>query len=234
MVALEGTVPTVLSGVAILMFSLPPYLNVGETKKALCGDGENSKLVKSKIEMQQRRLLKIAMSVSICTIMNLVASISLEFQVIEWSETSKDSLDCVLNGQDQKNKATMNKYIDRCDLAEGKVCDGQTPDCSDKTDICEFVPDFAADFLVCSDRQMVIAADRFRKYSCSCPCSFFVKVETPSLYVWALGLLAQSLASSIVGIVLGPTKSNLDLWKVRASASTAVGVKPSDGFVVCI
>jgi hypothetical protein len=94
------------------------------------------------------------------------------------------------------------------------------------------VPDFAADFLVCSDRQLVIAADRFRKYSCNCPCSFFVKVETPSLPTFgALGLLAQSLASSIVGIVLGPTKSNLDLCKVRAPASTVVGVKPSDGFV---
>jgi hypothetical protein len=60
------------------------------------------------------------MSVLICTIMNLVASISLEFQVFRWSETSKDSLDCVLNGQDQQNKATMSKYIDRYDLAEGK------------------------------------------------------------------------------------------------------------------
>jgi hypothetical protein len=142
---------------------------------------------------QRRRLLRIAAMVSICLLLNTIATLLVSSKLGEWSRTADLSLTCSIketwNSRDWEACGFNAKdIVNVCGAEETTMHE----DCESD---CQWLPSLNQNYLTCDEKRGVI--------TCKCPCSSFVEVERPSVGTLTLAHVSQSLVVAIVGLNLG-------------------------------
>jgi hypothetical protein len=170
---------------------------------------------------QRHRLLRIALMISVCLLLNTIATLSVSSKLDEWSRTADLSLVC--SAKETWNSRDWDAYgfdmkgiVNVCSASEVTFVNSFGGCASD----CAWDPSQSQDYLKC--KRKVTGGDGAA--ACGCPCSSLVQVERPSVGMLTLAHVSQSLVVVIVGLNLGFRKKNLEVWKAffRARVLTHV------------
>jgi hypothetical protein len=161
--------------------------------------GRASTAVRETIK-QRRRLLRIALMISVCLLLNTIATLSVSSKLDEWSRTADVSLACSI--KETWNSRDWEAYgLNTMDIVN--VCSAEETTRGSCESDCQWDPSRDQNFLLCGGDSNF----------CDCPCSSFVTVERPSVGILTLAHVSQSLVVAIVGLNLSFRKKNLDIWK---------------------
>ncbi len=139
----------------------------------------------------RRRLLNIAGMVSVCLILNVIATLSTSAKLEEWSRTAEMSLTCEI--KETWNSRSWDVYgLDDDTVVE--VCSAQDAVLTNENlagacaDSCTWYPGILDVSLMCAtinadgtvDTLEQVAADHHVKiHTCNCPCSSLVEIQKP-------------------------------------------------------
>ncbi len=164
------------SGVFTMMCCIAAWWKVGGTRQP-----QRS----SESTTGRRRLLNIAGMISVCLLLNLLASLSTSVKLKEWSRTTNISLACEI--KETWSSRSWDVYgfdngtiVEVCS-AEDSIPIGKFLPCLDS---CTWYPGITAMSLVCSstlygslEQQQ---ADDSPKFSpCDCPCGSLIEIQKP-------------------------------------------------------
>jgi hypothetical protein len=131
----------------------------------------------------RRRLLNIAGMISVCLILNVIATVSTSAKLNEWSRTADISLACEI--KETWNSRSWDVYgfdyttiVEVCS-ADDAIFMGKFP-CIDS---CTWHPGISVEMLVCSSEgwtlEEALADDSTLFTACECPCSFMIEIQKP-------------------------------------------------------
>jgi hypothetical protein len=166
---------------------------------------------------QRRRLLRIALMISVCLLLNTIATLSFSSKLDDWSRTADISLACSIketwNSRDWKAYGFNTKDV-------VNVCSAKEATRGSCESDCQWDHSRYPTFLSCGENEL-----------CDCPCSSFVEIERPSVGILTLAYVSQSLVVAIVGLNLGFRRQNLDVWVLffRTRAPTLAPGGTSNG-----
>jgi hypothetical protein len=131
----------------------------------------------------RRRLLNIAGMISVCLILNVIATVSTSAKLNEWSRTVDISLACEIketwNARSWDVYGFDNETIVEVCSAEDVISMGGDP-CVDS---CTWHPGISVEALACSTEWMTLKealADNLRMFSaCECPCGSMIEIQKP-------------------------------------------------------
>jgi hypothetical protein len=146
---------------------------------------------------QRRRLLRIAMMISVCLLLNTIATLSVSSKMEGWSRTADISLACSIketwNARDWEAYGFNTKDV-------VNVCSAEETTRGSCESDCQWDHSRNPTFLSCGGS------------FCDCPCSSFIEIERPSVGILTLAYVSQSMVVAIVGLNLGFRKKNLEIW----------------------
>lgn len=182
---------------------------------------------------KRRRLLQIGFMVSVCLLLNMIATLATSTTLEEWSRTADLFLTCSTKETwDTRNFGAYGlsnnpQTTPVCNLEEILPTKNQKEKTC--TTPCYWDPDVPPNVILRCGVDDDFTMEMFDQYkegmiadglitsenlvSCDCPCSSFVEVQPPSVAILTLAHVAQSLVVVIVGLNLGFRKDNLNLWK---------------------
>ena len=178
----------------------------------------------------RRRILQIALLASCCLLLNLIVTIATSTALEEWSASSQVWLECSIY---------ETPYVKSWD-AYG-FSDGQTACHKDSivwvgnsllNEPLECVSDCkysATDLVLGARLSCDLAEGIFMDPTnsipygvCDCSCDDLIEVRAPAFAIQLLSHLSQSLVVTMVGLNLGFSKKNVDVWK---KFSKSIGIK---------
>jgi hypothetical protein len=145
----------------------------------------SSQTTRSEPLAMRRRLLNIAGMISVCLLLNVMATVSTSATLNEWSRTADISLACEIketwNSRSWDVYGFDNKTIVKVCSAEDSIPVGTFPPCLDS---CTWHPGITAGSLVCSNAdygslEQQQADDSPRFAPCDCPCGSLIEIQKP-------------------------------------------------------
>jgi hypothetical protein len=131
----------------------------------------------------RRRLLNIAGMVSVCLILNVIATVSTSAKLNEWSRTADISLACEI--KETWNSRSWGVYgFDDATIVE--VCSAEDTITVGRVtcvDSCTWHPGISVEALACSTKEWTleeVLADDLQTFSvCECPCGSMIEIKKP-------------------------------------------------------
>jgi hypothetical protein len=131
----------------------------------------------------RRRLLNIAGMISVCLILNMIATVSTSAKLNEWSRTADISLACEI--KETWSSRSWGVYgfdddtiVEVCS-AEDALSIGGLP-CVDS---CTWHPGISVEMLACSTEELTLEetlADDLETFPpCECPCDSMIEIQKP-------------------------------------------------------
>jgi hypothetical protein len=146
------------------------------------GAKKNSSQTRNEPMTMRRRLLNIAGMVSVCLILNVIATVSTSAKLNEWSRTADISLACEI--KETWNSRSWDVYgFDDNTIVE--VCSAEDaismgPPCIDS---CTWYPEISVEALACSEEgwtlEETLANDSPLFTACECPCRSMIEIQQP-------------------------------------------------------
>ena len=170
------------SGVFTMTCCVVAWWKVGLVTQAAAAS-RNASRTRNESTTLRRRLLNIAGMISVCLLLNVIATVSTSAKLNEWSRTADISLACEI--KETWNSRSWDVYgfdgktiVEVCS-AEDVITVGTTP-CVDS---CTWYPEISVDVLACSIEgwtlEEVLADDEQNFPPCECPCSSMIEIQKP-------------------------------------------------------
>ena len=183
-----------------MAFALESWRKIGAITKGAKSVSKSAadphkKFRASAIAKSQRRLLRIAGTVSTCLLLNGIANLSTAAKLQEWNRTAELSLACAIkerwNTRDWNAYGFRDEVVNVC--SQESAIEVQTPCVSD----CFWYPDIADSGLTCHDEKssfesLDARAEEYREQReagllqgpgqhnvCDCDCSQLIQIERP-------------------------------------------------------
>ena len=130
----------------------------------------------------RRRLLNIAGMISVCLILNVIATVSTSAKLNEWSRTADISLACEI--KETWNSRSWDVYgfdddtiVEVCS-AEDAISRASDFPCDDS---CTWYPKISVEVLVCSKEGKTLEEILANNYTspCECSCSSMIEIQKP-------------------------------------------------------
>ncbi len=133
---------------------------------------------------RRRRLLNIAGMISVCLILNVIATVSTSAKLNEWSRTADISLACEIketwNSRSWDVYGFYNDTIVEVCSTENVISIIQGEPCVDS---CTWNPGITVEGLACSTEthtlEEMLADDSPAFFPCDCPCSSMIEIQKP-------------------------------------------------------
>ncbi len=171
------------SGVFTMTCCIVAWWKVGLVTQATKGNKSTSQ-TRNESTKVRKRLLNIAGMISVCLLLNVMATVSTSAKLSEWSRTADISLACKI--KETWNSRSWSAYgFDDDTIVE--VCSAE--DAISKTqstcvDSCTWYPEISVEMLVCSKGEgwtleEVLADDSPSIPACECPCGSMIEIQKP-------------------------------------------------------
>jgi heme/copper-type cytochrome/quinol oxidase subunit 2 len=131
----------------------------------------------------RRRLLNIAGMISVCLILNVIATVLTSAKLNEWSRTTDISLACEI--KETWNSRSWDVYgFDDDTIVEVCSAEDAIPVTSlSCVDSCTWYPEISVEALTCSTKwktlEEMLADDSPKFTPCDCPCSSMIEIQKP-------------------------------------------------------
>jgi hypothetical protein len=130
----------------------------------------------------RRRLLNIAGMISVCLILNVIATVSTSAKLNEWSRTADISLACEI--KETWNSRSWDVYgFDDDTIVEVCSAEDAIPEGRTCLDSCTWYPEISVEVLTCSTEwktlEEMLADDSPAFSPCDCPCSSMIEIQKP-------------------------------------------------------
>jgi hypothetical protein len=195
-----------------------------------------------KIKDSQKRLLWIAFSVAVCTLMSAISTILIGSDLESWSENTDRMLTCTLYERPFEYRNWDGYAITPgamvCQNADIAQSVGSIPGQHVCTSNCYFeeIGTFRDDEgvgTICLVREIDVFPDTllpFSDYSwCDCPCSSYIgEIQRPSVTVLLISYLSQSLTLMVVGVNMGLREDYFSQWRQFLKRTNLTSKKPSN------
>jgi len=215
------------SGIFSMCFCFVSWRQIGIVSR---GASLNKSGKSTDASNSRRRLLRIAVMVTVCLLLNAIATLSTSAKLSEWSRTADISLACHIKetafsrdwetyGLNEEETTAVCSKEDANEVALGPAC---------ATD-CFWYPPITIGGLTCEpegegastfEERLEFKASaeaQFTTYdifnACDCPCVSLIQIERPSVVMLTLAHVAQALVVVIVGVNMGFRKENMLIWK---------------------
>ncbi len=170
------------SGVFTMMCCVVAWWKVGLVAHAA---NRNTSQTRHESTTVRRRLLNIAGMISVCLVLNVIATLSTSTKLNEWSRTADISLACEI--KETWNSRSWDVYgFDDGTIVE--VCSAEdTIPVGPRTcvDSCTWHPRISVAVLACSVEgwtlEQLLADDSLLFAPCECPCSSMIEIQKPRL-----------------------------------------------------
>jgi hypothetical protein len=200
----------VWSGVFTMLFALVAWQQMGIVMAPMYKTPNQSESTKEATN-QRKKLLRIAVMVSLCLLVMMGAMLSVSTDLEERSQTADIALTCSIKenfiernweayGLNEVESAVV------CSAEEANSVDTQFE--SACVSGCRWDPSVSTLSLGCETEENSLG-----RTFCDCPCSTLITVEKPSVGILALAHVAESFVVIIVGLNLGFRKENLGIWQ---------------------
>jgi hypothetical protein len=168
------------SGVLTMTCCVVAWWKVGLATQAA---KKNPSQTRNEPMTMRRRLLNIAGMISVCLILNVIATVSISAKLDKWSRTADKSLSCEI--KETWNSRSWDVYgfdddtiVEVCS-AEDAIPVGPLP-CVDS---CTWNPGISVGALACSKEGWTleeVLADHLQTFPpCDCPCSSMIEIQKP-------------------------------------------------------
>jgi hypothetical protein len=168
------------SGVFTMACCIMAWRKIGLVTQAA---SRNASQTQNESTTVRRRLLNIAGMISVCLLLNVIATVSTSAKLNEWSRTADISLAC--ETEETWNLRSWGVYgfhdgtiVEVCS-AEDTIPIGPFP-CLDS---CTWHPRISVEMLACSKERLTLEealADDSPFFSpCQCPCSSMIEIQKP-------------------------------------------------------
>jgi hypothetical protein len=169
------------SGVLTMTCCVVAWWKVGLATQAA---SRNASQTRNEPLTMRRRLLNIAGMISVCLLLNVIATVSTSGKLNEWSRTADISLACEIKetwnsrswdvyGFDDKTIVEVCSAEDAIPLGPGLHC----------VDSCTWYPEITVASLACSNEERTLeealADDSPLVPACACPCSSMIEIQKP-------------------------------------------------------
>jgi hypothetical protein len=175
-----------------MLFCVVSWKHIGILLQPMAGGNSEGARETAK---KRRRLLRIAVMISVCLLLSTIATVSVSVSLDEWSRTADIALTCAIaETSTARNWAAYgfnNKdSVDVCSAEEatGTMIGGCTSDCgwdplyvppSFNRSLDDIVDD-GAESLLCGRAYIEdMQWEEGQKRSCDCPCNRLINVERP-------------------------------------------------------
>jgi hypothetical protein len=174
------------SGVFTMMCCVVTWWKVGLIAQTANCNASNRNASQTRDEsttVRRRRLLHIAGMISVCLILNVMATVSTSAKLNEWSRTADISLACEI--KETWNSRSWDVYgfddhtVVKVCSAEDTIPVGPFP-CVDS---CTWHPGISLEMLACSKEwktlEEALADDSPSVPPCECPCGSMIEIQKP-------------------------------------------------------
>jgi hypothetical protein len=204
--------PFLCSSILTMVFSIAAWQQIGfMIGPAMSFRGRSFKA--KAIATKRRRLLRIAFTISVCLVLNTIATLSTASKLRDWNQTA----DLLLNCQIGETWMTHNweayglNLEDAVSICSPEAANGVQTQNSCKSD-CYWQPSVHVISLVCvqedslyQSMEDLVASSKFgkgdsagcKKCICDCPCSAFVQVQRPRFSLFFCNLFEINILESL-------------------------------------
>jgi hypothetical protein len=168
------------SGVFTRMCCIVAWWKVGLVAQAAQSSASQTRKESTTV---RRRLLNIAGMISVCLILNVIATVSTSAKLNEWSRTADISLACEI--KETWNSRSWDVYgFDDNTIVEVCSAEDAIPVPYTCVDSCTWYPEISVGMLTCSiiegiTLEEVLADDSPAFSPCECPCSSMIEIQKP-------------------------------------------------------
>jgi hypothetical protein len=170
------------SGVFTMTCCVVTWWKVGLATQAV---KKNTSQTRNEPMTMRRRLLNIAGMISVCLILNVLATVSTSAKLNEWSRTTDISLACEI--KETWNSRSWDVYgfddhtiVEVCSAEDTIPVGGSNLLCVDS---CTWHPGISVESLTCSIEgwtlETALADDSPAFPACDCPCSSMIEIQKP-------------------------------------------------------
>jgi hypothetical protein len=170
------------SGVFTMTCCVVAWWKVGLVTQA-AKRNESTSQTRNESTKVRRRLLNIAGMISVCLLLNVIATVSTSAKLNEWSRTADISLACEI--KETWNSRSWDVYgFDNETIVEVCSAEDAIPVGSAScVDSCTWHPRISVKALACSKEggtlEESLADDRKIFHPCECPCSSMIEIQKP-------------------------------------------------------
>ena len=131
----------------------------------------------------RRRLLNIAGMISVCLILNVIATVSTSAKLNEWSRTADISLACEIKETWNSRSWYVYGFDDDTIVEVCSAEDAISVGLDTCVDSCTWYPGILVEALTCSTKwktlEEMLADDSPAFAPCECPCSSMIEIQKP-------------------------------------------------------